>query len=123
MIAILPYWYDNVTIAITLAGVMFSAFVNLMASRVTVGRLRRLFLISGVLALFYIPAYASALLPSTIFSPQDWSSFMLGFSWIVWWGAPWSAFALFALKRDKALRETMQESHDLIEDLQHLGDQ
>ena len=114
MIASTLPWYDDVAIAITLAGVMFSAFVNLKASRVTMGRVRRLFLVSGVLALFYIPAYASALLPRKYLEPADWSSFMLGFSWIVWWGAPWSAFALFALRRDKELRETLDEANEVV---------
>jgi hypothetical protein len=96
---------DTVMICITVVGVLFAAVVNFRAARV-VGRgtvLAQVFNITGALACFYVPAYLSRLLPGM--DPRDWSSVLLGIGPIVWFGAPWSAFALIALAQHRRAKK------------------
>lgn len=103
---------DLFFIILTLGGVLFSFVVNCMAAKITTGWLRKLYIMTASLSLFYIPAYALALTP--LASYQAWSSFMLGFSWVVWWGAPWSGFALFSLYKKPTNTEITEDHNGLL---------
>ena len=99
---------DLFFIILTIAGVLFSSVMNFRAAKLSTGWMHRLFLTTAILSLFYVPAYALALTPLT--SYQAWSSFMLGFSWVVWWGAPWSAFAVLRIYETKRMQALTKEN-------------
>jgi hypothetical protein len=103
---------DTFFIYLTIFGVLFSSIINFIAARSTRGWLHRMFIITGVLSLFYIPAYALALTSFTSYAV--WSSFMLGFSWVVWWGAPWSGFALLNLYQDKLMKKNLKQNSSIM---------
>ena len=101
---------DHVVLYLTIAGVAASGVMSFRASRVTTGRLRGIFLSMAALSVFYIPAYAARLTDWVL--PGAWSSFMLGFGLVVWWGPPWMAFALLTLKEHRKAVESLKGSED-----------
>lgn len=101
---------DHVVLYLTIAGVVASGVMNWRASRVTTARVRGVFLSMAALSVFYLPAYAARLTDWVL--PAGWSSFMLGFGLVVWWGPPWIAFAWLVLREHKKAEETLKGGED-----------
>ena len=88
--------YDVIFVSVTVVLVAIAAVLNLWAARETRCchhrrmsplNMRRLFTMTGALAVVYVPFYASVFWAS---SEASWSTFMLGFG-IVAWVVPWIA--------------------------------
>jgi hypothetical protein len=88
--------YDAIFVSVTVVLVAIAAVLNLWAARETrryhhrrmsLLNMRRLFTITGALAVVYVPFYVSVFWAS---SEASWSTFMLGFG-IVAWIVPWIA--------------------------------
>lgn len=101
---------DRTVIILTVLGVAASGVMSFRASRVTTGRLRGIFLSMAALSVFYIPAYAARLTDWLL--PGAWSSFMLGFGLVVWWGPPWMAFAWSVLREHKKAEDILKGGED-----------
>lgn len=101
---------DHVVLCLTIAGVAVSGFANWRASRVSSGWLKVIFRSMAALSVFYIPAYAARLTDWVL--PGAWSSFMLGFGLVVWWGPPWMWFAWLVLRERKKAEETLKGGED-----------
>jgi len=101
---------DRTVIILTVLGVAVSGFANWRASRVTSGWLKVIFRSMLALSLFYIPAYAARLTDWLL--PGAWSSFMLGFGLVVWWGPPWMWFAWLVLREHKKAEDILKGGED-----------
>lgn len=93
---------DEVIIVVNLAGAAFAAVLNIYTAR-RWPAMRTPLAVTAGLACLYIVAYLVLLF--TPVSVTAWGSFMRGVSVVVWFGAPWSLFALQYLHlRRKARR-------------------